>query len=193
MFYAIPGAIIAYMFHEYARALVSAKLGDPLPRARHKLTLNPIVHFEPIGFLCLLATGYGWGKPVETTDLYYKERKKGTVLTYTAPMLVNFFLGIGFAAASAVIFHYADSPAALTLCKFLLAAARVNVGMAFFNLIPVPPLDGDKILRLFISPVGLRRLVAYRQIWQIILLTLMASGIVGAVFTPIVNGFIAAV
>jgi hypothetical protein len=80
--YIIIGSFFAITLHEYVKAWVSNKLGDPLPKARGRLTLNPLNHFEPLGFICMVLTGYGWGKPVSTAAIYYKDRKKGTMLTY---------------------------------------------------------------------------------------------------------------
>jgi len=86
---AIPGILLATTIHEYFKALLSHRLGDPHPKLKGRLRLNPKRHFEPIGFLLMLLTGYGWGLPVKTTNTYYKDRKIGTLTTYVAPCLIN--------------------------------------------------------------------------------------------------------
>jgi len=86
---AIPGILFAITIHEYFKALLSHRLGDPHPKLKGRLHLNPKRHFEPIGFLLMLLFGYGWGLPVKTTNTYYKDRKIGTLTTYVAPCLIN--------------------------------------------------------------------------------------------------------
>ena len=88
--FALIAIIIATTVHEFTRALTSTILGDTLPKQKGRLTLNPIKHFEPIGFILMLATGgFGWGKPVDTTSLYYKNRKRDTLLTAIMPDIAN--------------------------------------------------------------------------------------------------------
>ena len=93
---AIPGIFLAITIHEYFKALMSHRLGDPHPKLKGRLHLNPKRHFEPIGFLLMLLFGYGWGLPVETTSTYYKDRKIGTLTAYVTPCLVNLLVACAF-------------------------------------------------------------------------------------------------
>lgn len=220
--YLITGALAAITLHESIKALVSYKLGDPLPKARGRLTLNPINHFEPIGFICMILTGYGWGKPVPTAAIYYKDRKKGTLLTYISPSIANLLAGvslsflahfvlvsviyqnIGSAAIVQDTFLNADSPAQLSerivqnasfhswgaVYRLLQAVAKANVAIAFFNIIPVYPLDGAKILALRLSPEQQIKSAAYEKIFQILLILAMFTGWVGMLLRPLQNVFI---
>ena len=85
----IPAIMIATTIHEFTRAAVSSSLGDKLPREQGRLTINPLKHFEPIGMILMLACGFGWGLPVNTSALYYKDRKKGVLITAVAPTIAN--------------------------------------------------------------------------------------------------------
>jgi Zn-dependent protease len=86
---ALPGIVFAVAIHEYFKASISYRLGDPYPKLHGRLRFSPLRHLEPIGFLLMLLYGYGWGKPVATSDTYYKDRKRGAVLTYAAPSFIN--------------------------------------------------------------------------------------------------------
>ena len=93
----IPGILVATTVHEFVRALTSTVLGDTYPKSQGQVTLNPVKHFEPIGFLMMLYSGgFGWGKPVETSALYYKNRKRDTLLVAILPTVVNLILGLVF-------------------------------------------------------------------------------------------------
>ena len=96
----IPGILVATTVHEFVRALTSTVLGDTYPKSQGQVTLNPVKHFEPIGFLMMLYSGgFGWGKPVETSALYYKNRKRDTLLVAILPTVVNLILGLVFLLA----------------------------------------------------------------------------------------------
>ena len=93
---ALPGAAAALMIHEYFKASVSYRLGDPYPKLNGRLRFSPVSQLEPIGFLLMLLYGYGWGKPVNTSDTYYKDRRMGTIITYIIPSLINLLFAFVF-------------------------------------------------------------------------------------------------
>ena len=96
----IPGILVATTVHEFVRALTSTVLGDTYPKSQGQVTLNPVKHFEPIGFLMMLYSGgFGWGKPVGTSALYYKNRKRDTLLVAILPTVVSLILGLVFLLA----------------------------------------------------------------------------------------------
>ncbi len=176
----IPGIILAITIHEFVRAFVSTKFGDVLPKQEGRLTLNPIKHFEPIGFVLFIITGYGWSKPVNTRSIYYKNRKRYTTITNVLPLISNLVVGIICLICFGLL---AKNPNMGILSALFKQAMVVNIGFAIFNLIPVPPLDGYKIIGTFLSPNHYIKMIQYEKIFQIILLLLLFANIL----TPILN------
>lgn len=172
--------VLVFTIHEASKAFISAKLGDPLPKRDGRLTLNPLKHIEPIGLIIMTVWGFGWGNPVETASIYYKDRKKGTILTYTIPSLINLFIGmlIGF-----FLSLIKDS----TLYTILSTFAVLNIRNALFNIIPVYPLDGAKVFAVLRSPDKAIRMANNEKIYQMLLIMLILWGIVPAVIDPVCN------
>lgn len=215
----VPGIIVAVVLHEYIKALVSTRLGDPIPRQKGRLTLNPAKHIDPLGAIAMFIWGFGWGNPVQTSPIYYKDRKKGTIMTYVMPSVVNLFIGVAFGIVSRMLdkglFAYASSAVDLNsqgvntvswlgsfisgiegtsivtlLIYFLVMAVKYiavyNVATALFNIIPVYPLDGHKILNLFLPATAVIQLQENEKILQLILMFAIVLGFVGTVFNPFV-------
>ncbi len=192
---AVPGIIIALTVHGYVQAVCSARLGDPVPKLRGFLSLNPLRHLEPIGFVLLLIFGYGWGKPVDTSIAYYKDRKRGVLVTYLVPSLVNVLTAFVFVCLAMLSSLAAGMPSAsmIPIAVFrviyyiLFFTARYNLAVALFNLIPVYPMDANRILSVCLSPNNAVKLSSYEKIFQIILVLLLTMGLVGRVLDPIVG------
>ena len=145
--YIAPAALIAIIFHEVSHGLMSYWLGDPTPKVEGRLTLNPMKHLDPIGTLCLIVFKFGWAKPVRVNPRYYKNPKWGMALVGLAGPLANYLTA--FLAGLFCILMIRFAPATqLTeiVCTFLMYVIMINVGLGTFNLIPIPPLDGSKIV-----------------------------------------------
>lgn len=188
--------IIIFMIlpiHEFAHAWSAYKLGDNTAMYKGRLTMNPLAHIDPIGAICLLFTGYGWAKPVPINPLKFKHYRRDIALTAMAGPLSNLivaFVGtIGLQTVVAMndnyeirdgIIYYVvgtnDTPAyyAILLLYFVVV---VNIGLAVFNLIPVPPLDGSRILSYFTPAKYDKFLVQNQVIIYIVFLALVVSGI----------------
>ena len=151
---AIPGILIAITFHEYAHAFVADKLGDDTPRRQGRLTLNPLKHIDIYGMILLLFVGFGWGKPVEINPNNFKRTisiKKGNALVSLAGPIMNFLLAIIFSIILALYLRFGfifavTNPVGNTLALIIRYIISINIGLGVFNLIPLPPLDGSKIL-----------------------------------------------
>lgn len=149
LFVSIIAVVIALSCHEMAHALVSYWFGDPTAKMEGRLSLNPFKHVDWVGLICLLFFGFGWAKPVPIDSRYYKDQKTGIIWTSFAGPFVNLLLGF-----LCVFFFYAlqvwhvNCP--LLVYSILNQTAMVNIGFAVFNLIPIPPLDGSKILLAFL-------------------------------------------
>ncbi|MBR1442216.1 MAG: site-2 protease family protein [Firmicutes bacterium] len=167
--------IFATTVHEFTKALVSYRLGDELPKKDGKITLNPIKHFEPVGFLLMLFLGYGWGAPVRTSALYYKDRKKGTIITYTVPIIVNLLFGVIFFAASKFrVFISLEAFDPSGYVWFILWQFSVfNLKLAVFNLIPVYPLCANKILGVLLDSNKSIVYSQYEKIFQLVMIMLL--------------------
>lgn len=186
LLFKIPAIIIATTLHEFTRALVSALLGDTYPKRDGRLTLNPVKHFEPIGFIIAYATGFGWGKPVETSALHYKNRKVGIVITAVLPSIVNIIIAV--IAIIGINSLVVPAQYARYLYYGLQTAAYHNIALAVYNIVPVPPMDGEKVLSCILKPDNYFKYVQYEKIIQMIFLLLLFMGYAGNVFDPIIRG-----
>lgn len=151
--YIIPAALIAIILHEIAHGLVSSWLGDPTPKRQGRLSLNPLKHLDPIGTLCLILFHVGWAKPVVVNPEYYKHKKGGMALVALAGPLVNFILAILSILIISLISAFAttDSTFITIIFNFFTYLAIINLGLGIFNLIPIPPLDGSRIIGSLLS------------------------------------------
>ena len=145
----LPGIIIGLTFHEAAHAFASNMLGDPTPKAYGRLSLNPLRHLDPIGFLALIFAGFGWGQPVAIDPRYYKHRRRDELIVALAGVTAN--LVIAFIASLVLKLIISQTYGWLygvweTLFYVVYYVMTINVMLMIFNLLPVPPLDGFGIL-----------------------------------------------
>ncbi len=147
----IPGMLIAFTFHEYAHALVADRLGDKTPRFQGRLTLNPISHIDPIGFIAVLIFSFGWAKPVQTNPSAYKNYYKDDLKVSLAGPIANFVIAIIVALILGfyVSFAYKLLPSTLAqvLYSMIYMTLLININIGLFNLIPIPGLDGFSLFR----------------------------------------------
>ncbi|MBI4121943.1 MAG: site-2 protease family protein [Parcubacteria group bacterium] len=141
----LAALIIAFTVHEFSHALAAEWLGDPTPKMLGRLTLNPVAHIHGLGFLLLLVAGFGWGKPVPFDPSRLKSPRWGSAIVGLAGPFSNFILTlVGLAALS---FLSSQGMAGNNLLSiFLIFLVQFNIILLIFNLIPVPPLDGSKLL-----------------------------------------------
>jgi len=171
--------VIAFTIHEFAHAWSADELGDDTPRANGRLTLNPLAHLDPIGSLLLLVAGFGWAKPVPINP-YALERRTpaGPMLVAAAGPVSNLLLAIVAAIPFRMGLVQPSQAAGLmpTMASFLTEFIWINLILLFFNLIPVAPLDGEKVLEYFV-PAGARSfLYQLRPYGPMLLLLLIFVG-----------------
>lgn len=189
-FLSIVSQILATLFvifcilplHEFAHAWVASKLGDNTARYGGRLSLNPLVSFDPFGALFLLLFGFGWAKPVPIDARYFKKPKRDMALTALAGPVSNFlaawvgaliYFGI-LAGINATGGSILLMPAFAT--HFFSAYVGINVALAVFNLIPLPPLDGSKILGAFLSDRALYNYYRYQNVIIMVAFVVLFSG-----------------
>lgn len=191
----LPAVIIAMTFHEYAHALAADKLGDDTPKLQGRLTLNPLKHIEPVGFFILLFAGFGWGRPVEINSSNFNRNiggSKGEAIVAFAGPLMNIILSIVSAFLLGIIIKFnllanLQSQYAEVIVIFIMQLIYINIGLGVFNLIPLPPLDGSKILRYFLPNKARIWFDNYQYIFYIIFIVIWALGIASIIISPIIE------
>ena len=144
MLYRIPALLAAMTIHEYSHARAAVAMGDPTPRFMGRLTLNPIPHIDPIGLLLLFVAGFGWAKPVQINPRNFRDGRKGIFIVSFAGIGANIVLA--FLAWFFLLLLGEMNLIGMVWQKTLWQLYRYNLMFAVFNLVPIPPLDGSKIL-----------------------------------------------
>ncbi|MCT4663510.1 MAG: site-2 protease family protein [Tissierellales bacterium] len=188
----LPALLLALTFHELGHGLASYLLGDPTAKNQGRLTLDPIAHIDPIGFFALLFFKFGWAKPVPIDPRYYKNRKLGIALTSIAGPMSNFILAVitglifRFAYNAQIEFFFSND----IMFNFMSSLLIYNISLGLFNLIPIPPLDGSKILASMLPDKLEYKFYQYERYSMVILVLFMYLGVFRTIFSPIVNGAI---
>jgi len=173
--------IVAATAHEFAHAYVADRLGDPTPRSQGRLTLNPLAHLDPLGTLLILLAGFGWAKPVQINPANFQDWRRDSIIVAAAGPLANvtllFVLGLPYKLG----LLEGGPLGASTVSRLLLVTIQINAMLAVFNLIPVPPLDGSKILMGLLPPaqaVSYARLQPYGVLILLLLVMTRSLGVV---------------
>lgn len=195
LLFTLPGVLLAITFHEFAHAYAADKLGDDTPRMQGRLNLNPASHLDPFGFFMLLFAHIGWGKPVQINPRNFNRdisMDKGQAIVSFAGPLMNFLLAIVLSFIYCMIYKFAGiafvtttvGEVVLTMTSY---AIVVNVGLGVFNLIPLPPLDGSKILKNFLPYNAKYWFEQNEQMFYIIFIVIWVTGIASNIISPIID------
>ncbi|WP_054696962.1 site-2 protease family protein [Syntrophomonas palmitatica] len=189
----LPAIIIGLTFHEYAHGRVAYWLGDDTPYYQGRLTLNPLPHIDWVGFFMLLFFKFGWAKPVEVNPYNFRNSgvKQGMMLVSLAGPAMNLMLAL---TGMLILKFYGIDPGAgfslytnSTVLLLVGPLVYINLILAVFNLIPLPPLDGSKILAGLLPDSGAQFMYSIEQYGPLILLLFIITGAFGKILNPLVN------
>ncbi len=186
--YRIPALLIAITIHEYAHAQTADAMGDPTPRYMGRLTFNPLAHMDILGALMLAIAGFGWAKPVAINPNNFRKRKEGMIKVALAGPAANLFLC--FLAALIMVLMSKLQILTMGVNTFLFWTQLYNVWFAFFNLLPIPPLDGSRILCEILPPAKAYKFENFiGRYGFFILIALVFSGAVSYIISPFAGAY----
>lgn len=190
----LPGVIVAITFHEFAHAFVADKLGDDTPRRQGRLNLNPLSHIDPVGFFMLIFAHFGWGKPVEINPANFNRKRSMSAqeaLVALAGPVMNLIIAIVLTIILFTITTFTPtfilSTTGMLIGLTLQMAISVNIGLGVFNLIPLPPLDGSKILMHFLPYNAKTWFENNAQIFYIVFIVLWVTNLISYIISPVIN------
>lgn len=172
----VAAVFLCLTIHETCHGLAAYALGDPTAKRAHRLSLNPLRHIDWLGLIMMVAAGFGWAKPVPVNPNYFKKPKQGMALTALAGPVSNFVLALLALLCARLVYHQYGALWDF-IFDLLLTTAYLSVGLGLFNLIPISPLDGSKVLFAFLPDSAYEKLMRYEKYGMIALLILVWLGL----------------
>lgn len=181
VFLAIIPALICITLHELSHGYVAYRLGDNTAKMMGRLTLNPFKHIDIFGLLMMIVFKFGWAKPVPVNMYNFDNPKKGMAITAIAGPISNLLIGciVLFIYGLAYPLLFSGDMLDTAICSIFELTAYFSFALAIFNLLPIPPLDGSKVMLAFLSDEAYEKLMKYERYGMILLLVVVASGILG--------------
>lgn len=184
LLYRLPAVFIGFSFHEFAHAFVANLLGDDTAKSRGRLTLDPMSHIDPLGIIMLILFRFGWAKPVPVNPSNFKNRKKGMLLVSLAGPVMNFLIAFVALLVYALIYSKFGSMNRV-MYNIFINIYFINIGLGIFNLIPLPPLDGSKILAGLLPARLEYNMYKYEQYSHLLLLVLILTDVINYILNPL--------
>ena len=183
----IPALLWALSFHEFCHGFAAKIVGDPTAERYGRLSINPFAHFDLIGTLMLLFVGFGWAKPVPINVRYFRHPRRDLIIVSLAGIAGNILtaiISVLFLRFLGTYWYSITGRAGLTL---IVQMVNINMGLAAFNLIPIPPLDGSRVLEAFLPYKYIEYYYWLERYGMFILFFLLMTGIINVIFDPIIN------
>ncbi|MCD7844263.1 MAG: site-2 protease family protein [Oscillospiraceae bacterium] len=180
-------ALVCITLHELSHGFVAYKLGDNTAKNAGRLTLNPIRHIDVWGLVCMVLFKFGWAKPVPVNMRNFQNPKRGMALTALAGPVCNFIIAVVFLFLYGLLWPlYLRGSAVMTIIvQMVITTAYLSLALAVFNLLPIPPLDGSKVLYSFLNDRAYEKLMRYEKYGMIIMVVLVATGAVSGVLSTV--------
>jgi len=184
-----PPFLFALTIHELAHGYVAWNLGDPTAKNAGRLTLNPLKHLDPLGVVAFVIMKIGWAKPVPVDPRYFKDPQKGMLLVALAGPAANLLTAVASALLVKLLIMVPFIPmfALKPMVGMLVASVWINIMLAVFNCLPIPPLDGSRVLMGLLPPEAARSYAKLEPFGFILLLGLFYAGIIGKLIIPIIS------
>ena len=184
----LAAVLLCLTVHETCHGLAAYALGDPTARREHRLSLNPLRHIDWFGLLMMFVAGFGWAKPVPVNPNYFKKPKQGMALTALAGPVSNFLLALLTLLAARIFCDVAAySEANQRILDFLLMVALLSIGLGLFNLLPIPPLDGSKVLFAVLPDRAYNQLMRYERYGMLLLFALVFFDVGSSAFSAAIE------
>ncbi|MEL7608547.1 MAG: site-2 protease family protein [Bacillota bacterium] len=186
LLYRIPAIVVALSFHEWAHAYSAYRLGDPTARNLGRMTLNPLSHIDPIGFIMLILVRFGWARPVPINPRNFKNQRRDESIVSLAGVFVNLLLAFVTMGIAYVLSYFNVTNVALDTIIYYFYF--INIGLLVFNLLPIPPLDGYHVFQnLLIRVVGPKPFLFLDRYGQFVLLGLLLTGALTGLLSVVVE------
>ena len=186
----LAAVLLCLTVHETCHGLAAYALGDPTARRAHRLSLNPLRHIDWGGLLMRFAAGFGWAKPVPVDPNFFKKPKQGMALTALAGPVSNFLLAFLMLFAAKIIFSGASwTQTNEAILDFMLTVAVLSIGLGLFNLLPIPPLDGSKVLFSVLPDWAYDQLMRYERYGMLLLFALVFFDVGSSAFSKAILWF----
>ena len=185
--------LIAIPIHESSHALCALALGDDTAEKRHRISMNPMRHFEPLGALSMILIGVGWAKPVPINPTKFKNRKAGMAVSSLAGPMSNLLISYAcytIYKISAYAYNYTHSPVWNVVFTLFFYVAYINASLAVFNMLPIPPFDGSRIFFSFLPEKLYWGVMKYERYIMIGLFALLYMGVFDGLLSYLINGLI---
>lgn len=184
----LAAVLLCLTVHESCHGLAAYALGDPTARREHRLSLNPLRHIDWFGLLMMFVAGFGWAKSVPVNPNYFKKPKQGMALTALAGPVSNFLLALLMLLAARIFCDVAAySEANQRILDFLLMVALLSIGLGLFNLLPIPPLDGSKVLFAVLPDGAYNQLMRYERYGMLLLFALVFFDVGSSAFSAAIE------